>query len=39
LGRNFTPQTSHEAIGVKRALHCVTELAAASYGLRAPALA
>src|ERR1700730_6900707 len=23
------------AIGVKRALHCVTELAAASYGLRA----
>jgi hypothetical protein len=23
------------AIGVKRALHCLTELAAASYGLRA----
>ena len=27
------------AIGVKRALDCVTELAAASYGVSAPALA
>src|SRR5580704_3102906 len=31
----FALDSHMRAIGVKRALHCVTELAAASYGLRA----
>src|SRR4030088_711045 len=40
IGSGTSPHTHRmRAIGVKRALDCVTELAAASYGVSAPALA